>query len=83
MTGKTGFLIHCNFLYFFTHIKSSSSTTSRELRQQFAACSGEDDKVKFRLESVILFTFQIGREQLEKELQESTREESLYYNKGL
>ena len=29
-----------NFLYFFTHFKSSSSTTSRELRQQFAACSG-------------------------------------------
>ena len=29
-----------NFLYFFTHFKSSSSTTSRELRHQFAACSG-------------------------------------------
>ena len=28
------------FSNFFTHIKSSSSTTSRELRQQFAACSG-------------------------------------------
>ena len=27
------------FLYFFTHIKSSLSTTSRELRQQFGACS--------------------------------------------
>ena len=32
--------MHGTFLYFFTHIKSSSSTTSRELRQQFAACSG-------------------------------------------
>ena len=32
--------IHNNFLQFFTHFKSSSSTTSRELRQQFAACSG-------------------------------------------
>ena len=32
--------IHGNFLIFFTHFKSSSSTTSRELRQQFAACSG-------------------------------------------
>ena len=31
---------HDNFLCFFTHIKSSSSTTRRELRQQFAACSG-------------------------------------------
>ena len=29
-----------NFLQFITHIKSSSSNTSRELRQQFAACSG-------------------------------------------
>ena len=28
------------FFNFFTHFKSSSSTTSRELRQQFAACSG-------------------------------------------
>ena len=32
--------IHGNFLKFFTHFKSSSSTTSRELRQQFPACSG-------------------------------------------
>ena len=37
---ESGLPIHGNFLYFFTHIKSSSSTTSRELRQQFAACSG-------------------------------------------
>ena len=29
-----------NFLQFITHIKSSLLTTSRELRQQFAACSG-------------------------------------------
>ena len=29
-----------NFLYFLNHIKSFSSTTSRQLRQQFAACSG-------------------------------------------
>ena len=28
------------FFNFFTHVKSSSSTTSRELRQQLAACSG-------------------------------------------
>ena len=28
--------IHGNFLYNLNHIKSSSSTTSRELRQQFA-----------------------------------------------
>ena len=32
--------IHCNFFTFFTHFKSSLFTTSRELRQQFAACSG-------------------------------------------
>ena len=31
---------HCNFLNFSNHFKSFSSTTSRELRQQFAACSG-------------------------------------------
>ena len=37
---ETGLLIHGNFLLFFTHFKSSSSTTSRELRQQFATCSG-------------------------------------------
>ena len=37
---ESGLPIHGNFLHFFTHIKSSSSTTSRELRQQFAACSG-------------------------------------------
>ena len=36
---ETGLLIHGNFLYFSTHFKSSSPTTSRELRQQFAACS--------------------------------------------
>ena len=28
------------FFFFLNHIKSSSSTTSRELRQQFAACIG-------------------------------------------
>ena len=33
-------LEHDNFLQFLKSIKSSSSTTSRELRQQFAACSG-------------------------------------------
>ena len=32
--------------------KSSSSTTSRELRQQFAAVVDEDDYGKFRLERV-------------------------------
>ena len=37
---ETGLPIHGNFLQFLNHIKSSSSTTSRELRQQFAACSG-------------------------------------------
>ena len=36
---ETGLPIRGNFLYFLNHIKSSSSTTSRELRQQFAACS--------------------------------------------
>ena len=36
---ETGLPIHGNF-QFPTHFKSSSSTTSRELRQQFAACSG-------------------------------------------
>ena len=36
--------IHANFPKFFTHFKSSSSTTSRELRQQFAACSGRKRK---------------------------------------
>ena len=49
---KTVLPIHDNFLKFFTHIKSSSSTTRRELRQQFAACSGWDDNCKFRLERV-------------------------------
>ena len=29
-----------NFLCFFTHVKLSSSTISRELRKQFAACGG-------------------------------------------
>ena len=37
---ETGLPIHGNFHDFFTHVKSSSSTTSRELRQQFAVCSG-------------------------------------------
>ena len=37
---ETNLPIHGNFLYFLNHIKSSSSTTSRELRQQFAACNG-------------------------------------------
>ena len=37
---ETGLPIHCNFFKFLNHIKSSSSTTSRDLRQQFAACSG-------------------------------------------
>ena len=37
---KTNLPIHGNFLEFLNHIKSSSSTTSRELRQQFATCSG-------------------------------------------
>ena len=32
--------IHSNFPTFFIHFKSSLFTTSRELRQQFAACSG-------------------------------------------
>ena len=43
---------HGNFLKKFTRVKSSLSTTSRELRQQFAACSGEDDNGKFRIERV-------------------------------
>ena len=38
------------FFNFFNQFKSSSSTTSRELRHQFAACSGWDDNDKFRLE---------------------------------
>ena len=37
---KTVLPINIHFLYFFTHFKSFSSTTSRELRQQFAACRG-------------------------------------------
>ena len=37
---ETGLPIHGNLLKFLNHLKSSSSTTSRELRQQFAACSG-------------------------------------------
>ena len=36
---ETNLPIHGNFLQFLSHMKSSSSTTSRELRQQFAACS--------------------------------------------
>ena len=49
---ESGLPIHDNFLYFFTHIKSSSSTTSRELRQQFAACSWWRWEWKVRLERV-------------------------------
>ena len=41
-----------NTWQFLNHVKSSSSTTSWELRQQFAACSGWDDNCKFRLERV-------------------------------
>ena len=37
---ETGLPIHGNFPIFLNHIKSSSFTTRRELRQQFAACSG-------------------------------------------
>ena len=37
---ETALPIHRNFLQFLNHIKSYSSTTSRELRHQFAACSG-------------------------------------------
>ena len=42
---ETGLPIHGNYLiliilFFLNHIKSSSFTTSRELRQQFTACSG-------------------------------------------
>ena len=40
------------FFQFFTHFKSSSSTASRELRQQFAACSGWRWQCKIRLERV-------------------------------
>ena len=40
LEGKFLLRIHSIFFWFITHIKSSSSTTSRELRQQFAACSG-------------------------------------------
>ena len=43
---------HGNFFYFFTHSKSCSSTTSRELRQRFAACSGWRWQCKVRLERV-------------------------------
>ena len=39
---ETDLPIHRNFLIFFTHIKSFSFTTSRELRQQFTACSGRN-----------------------------------------
>ena len=41
---------YMKIVYFFN--KSSSFTTSPELRQQFAACGGEDDNGKFRLERV-------------------------------
>ena len=51
--GSVSIQVSCgNFAYFFTHIKSSSSTTSRELRLQFAACSGWRWQCKFRLERV-------------------------------
>ena len=40
------------FSLFLNHIKSSLSTTSRELRQQFAACSGWRWQCKARLERV-------------------------------
>ena len=40
------------FLKFITHFKSSSSTTSQELRQQLVACTvvDSDDNCKFRFE---------------------------------
>ena len=37
---ETGLPIHGDFLVFLNHTKSFASSTSRELRQQFAACSG-------------------------------------------
>ena len=37
---ETGSTVHGTFLSFLNHIKSSPSTTNRELRQQLAACSG-------------------------------------------
>ena len=49
---ETDLTIHGNFLKFLNHFKSSSSTTSRELRQQFAAVVDEDDKDKFRPQRV-------------------------------
>ena len=39
--SMTFLTIHGNFLTFSTYFKSSSFSTSRELRQQFAACSGQ------------------------------------------
>ena len=45
------------FFSFVTHFKSSSSTTSRELRQQFAACSGLDQNSQ-------LFIYPISGSQL-------------------
>ena len=43
---------HGNFLYFFTHFKSSSSTTNWELLQRVTACSGWRWQCKVRLEGV-------------------------------
>ena len=37
---ETNLPIHGNFFQFLSHMKSCSFTTSRELRQQFAACGG-------------------------------------------
>ena len=45
---ETGLPIHGNFLYFLNHIKSSSTTTSRELR----LVVDEDDNGKCRLARV-------------------------------
>ena len=44
--------IHEHFLQFFIHFKSSLSTTSRELRQQFAAFVDEDDNCKIMFQRV-------------------------------
>ena len=51
---ETGLPINCNFLYFFIHIKSSSSTTSRELQLQSRLVADEDDNGKLLACELIL-----------------------------
>ena len=49
---KLVYLYMAIFFSFFTHFKSSSSTTSRELRQYSRLVLDEDDNGKYKLQRV-------------------------------